>query len=293
MPTVKPTRVFLETLMDNYLEALVAHNANGLPLSKKVKRTENTIPLVLGDGLWATASDMPTYKLYVADPQSGQVGLFGFMKENGFPILISSRLKVVKEQITEIEDIVVREGERFFNPEYFKKPRQIFLDALKPGEKVSRAEIMRVTNLYFDALEQDKAEICLFHDECNRIENGTQTTNNPDLFPAVPGRPSLPTDFRGQINSKTFASITSIKPRRLTVVDEERGLSFGTFTFNHKGVIKTVEIPGIGTVELTPNTQRPFTVVIHELFKVQNGKIREIEAVMILLPYGVKDGWVL
>jgi outer membrane protein insertion porin family len=30
------------------------------------------------------------------------------MQENGFPILIASRLKIVKEQVTEIEDIVVR-----------------------------------------------------------------------------------------------------------------------------------------------------------------------------------------
>jgi hypothetical protein len=291
MPTVKPTRVFLEKLMDNYLEALIAHNANGLPLAKKVKRTENTIPLAVGDGLWATASDMPTYKLYVADPQSVQVGFYGYMKENGFSILIASRIKVVKEEITEIEDIVVRAGERPFVEENLKKPRKIFLDALKPEEKVSRAEMVRVSDLYFDALEQDNGDICPFYDSCNRIENGMQTTNNPGLFPAVPGKPPMPVDCRGQISSGSFAYITNIRPRRWTVVDEERGLTFGTFVFHHPGTVAYKDVPGIGRVEMIPIARRPFTVVVSELFKVQNGKIREIEAIMTSLPYGAGDGW--
>ena len=37
--------------------------------------------------------------------------------------------------------------------------------------------------------------------------------------------------------------------------------------------------------------RRPFTAVIGELFKIKNGKIREIEAVMTSLPYGAKSGW--
>jgi len=37
--------------------------------------------------------------------------------------------------------------------------------------------------------------------------------------------------------------------------------------------------------------RRPFTVVVSELFKIKNGKIREIEAIMTSLPYGAKSGW--
>jgi hypothetical protein len=291
MPTVKPTRVFLETLMDNYLEALVAHNTNGLPLAKKVKRTENTIPLAVGDGLWATASEMPTYRLYVADPQGGQVGFYGYMKENGFPIIIASRLKYEKDTITEIEDIVVREGGMPFIEANLKQPRKIFLEPLKPAEKVTRAEMVRVSDLYFDALEQDNGDICPFYDECNRIENSMQTTNNPGLFPPDPKRPPMPMDCRGQISSGTFAYIVKIKPRRWTVVDEERGLTFGTFMFHHPGTVAYKDVPGIGRVEMIPIARRPFTVVVSELFKVHNGKIREIEAIMTSLPYGAKDGW--
>ena len=42
---------------------------------------------------------------------------------------------------------------------------------------------------------------------------------------------------------------------------------------------------------MIPIARRPFTVVVSELFKVQSGKIREIEAIMTSLPYGAKSGW--
>jgi hypothetical protein len=171
------------------------------------------------------------------------------------------------------------------------KPRPIFLETLKPEEKVSRSELIRVSDLYFDALEQDNANFLPLWDNCNRIENSMQTTNNPGLFPHDPKRPPMPTDCRGQINAKSFAYITSIKPRRWTVIDEERGLTFGTFMFHHKGTVKSVEVPGVGTVEMIPIARRPFTVVVSELFKVVSGKIWEIEAIMTSLPYGAKSGW--
>jgi len=285
------TRVSLEGMMNRFLLALVAHDPKKVPLSKRVKYTENTIPLPVGEALWATASDLPAYRLYACDTLTGQVGLYGYMKENGFPILIAVRLKVERDMITEIENIVVRQGERPFIEENLKKPRPVFLEALKPGEKVSREELLRVSDLYFDGLVQDSGDIIPFWDECNRIENSMQTTNNPGLFPTDPGRPTMPADCRGQINAKSFAYITSIKPRRWTVVDEERGLTMGTFMFHHAGTVRSVDAPGIGKVDMLPIAQRPFTVVVSELFKVQNGKIREIEAIMTSLPYGAKSGW--
>jgi hypothetical protein len=285
------SRASLEGMMDKYLEALVAHEPGRLPLSSKLKHTENTIPLPVGEGLWATASDLPTYRLYACDTRAGQVGLYGYMKENGFPILIASRLKIEKDKITEIENIVVRQGERPFVEDNLKKPRRVFLEALKPEEKVSRQEMVHVSDLYFDALEQDNGDIIPLWDGCNRIENSMQTTNNPNLFPPDPKRPPMPPDCRGQINARSFAYITSIRPRRWTVVDEERGITLGTFMFHHKGTVKSVEVPGVGTVEMIPIARRPFTVSVSELFKVVSGKIREIEAIMISLPYGAKSGW--
>ena len=42
---------------------------------------------------------------------------------------------------------------------------------------------------------------------------------------------------------------------------------------------------------MIPAARRPFTVAVSELFKIKNGKISQIEAVMTSLPYRAKSGW--
>ena len=68
-------RACLEGFVNQYLDAMVARNPYGLPLAPKVKFTENEQVIPLGEGIWGTASGLGTYKLYVADPQAGQVGI--------------------------------------------------------------------------------------------------------------------------------------------------------------------------------------------------------------------------
>ena len=94
-------------VMQHYLDSLVAHSAKGLPLAKGVKVTEQAARIPVGDGLWVSASDSPTtFKIFVADPTTGQVGFFGVMKQWGKPILLASRLKLAGGKITEIENVV-------------------------------------------------------------------------------------------------------------------------------------------------------------------------------------------
>ena len=285
MTQPKADRKQLEGLIDQYLDAVVAHDPTRLPLAKTVKFTENAQVIPVGEALWATASDNATYRLYPCDPEAGQAGLFGLMKENGLPVIVSVRLKTEQGLITEIETVVVREQpHRPIPMENLAKPKAIYLEPLAPSERVSREEMIRVTDLYFDGLEQDDGEIIPLDEECNRIENGMQTTNNPSL-----DMPGAGLDCRTQISVKTFSGITAIRPRRYTVVDEERGLTFGTFMFHHNGIMPPgdkTEASGIGIY-----LRRPFTAVISELFKIKNGKIREIEVVMTSLPYGAKSGW--
>jgi hypothetical protein len=87
-------RACLQGLVDQYLAALVAHDPGRLPLAVNVRFTENGQELHLGDGLWGTASAPGKYKLYVADPEDGQVGFYGTVMENGTPVLLALRLRV-------------------------------------------------------------------------------------------------------------------------------------------------------------------------------------------------------
>ena len=60
-------RQCLAGFMTTYLEALVGRDASKMPVTKNVKYTENGVRLNLTDGLWQTASAIPTYRVDVID----------------------------------------------------------------------------------------------------------------------------------------------------------------------------------------------------------------------------------
>ena len=64
-------RACLNDMADKFLAAVVAHDPSKLPHSANVKYTENNVQLQLGDGLWATATGIGAYKIYMDDPEAG------------------------------------------------------------------------------------------------------------------------------------------------------------------------------------------------------------------------------
>src|SRR5260221_12036135 len=103
-------RACLEGFVDQYLDALVAHDPAKLPAARNLKMTENGVRLEPGDGFWRTATAKGSYRLFVADPQAGQVAFLGTMKEADIQVSVATRLKIANRQIAEIETFVVRTG---------------------------------------------------------------------------------------------------------------------------------------------------------------------------------------
>jgi hypothetical protein len=285
--------VCLTGLVDEYLKALVAHDPGRLPLAPDVKFTENTIPLKLGDALWGTISGLGTYKIYFADPQTGQVGFEGTIRENGTPAILVLRIKVADRKITEVETIVRRGAQPAEDLEKLGHPNPVWLQPLTPQERSSRQDMIKDADLYFEGLVRLSGDIVPFDKNCNRILDGIQDTNNPSykegwehgsFNPAAMG-------CRDNMNTKIWAYIKSIQPRRYLVVDEKMGIVFGLFMFNHPGTVKEADVPGVGKIPMPPSALRPFSVEVGEFFKIQNGKIRQIEGVMLTLPYKSSTGW--
>ncbi|MEO8260125.1 MAG: hypothetical protein ABI868_22455 [Acidobacteriota bacterium] len=101
-------RACLEGHVDRYLAAMVAHDPRRLPTTAPVRFSENDVPLRLGDALWRTATAVGTYRLYSTDPETGQIGFFGTIRENGKPAALALRLKVARGLLTEAETLVIR-----------------------------------------------------------------------------------------------------------------------------------------------------------------------------------------
>src|SRR5882672_8675057 len=101
-------RACMEGFLDRYLDALAARDPKQLPLAPNAKYTENGQKLNLGDGIWNKATAKGIYKLFVTDPQFGNVAFIGTLKEEAGNVMMALRLKVANRQISEIETIIVR-----------------------------------------------------------------------------------------------------------------------------------------------------------------------------------------
>ncbi len=295
-------RAALERLVDKYLDALTAHAANRLPIAGKVHYTENGVALALDDGLWGTAQQAGKYRILVPDVVSQQVGYMGIIREADQPICVTTRLRVQDGLITEIETLAAHPslvgGDIFSGgPAELEKmgtPHPEFLSALAPTEKVSREKLIEVANSYFSAIERSTGRYSTPIDPaCERRENGLQTTHNatfaigkaPADADAAPNLMSM--SLKEQLDSGSLAFVTAIRNRRFPVVDEERGnvLAFGYF--EHNGQAKTITWAD-GKTRPSP-VRMPFTFQITELFKIKKGLLRQIEANLITVSYGMKN----
>ena len=96
-------RACLTGIADAYIAALVAHTPSKAPLASNVKFTEQAQVLEVGEGLWKTTTQGPTtFKIAVADPIAGQVGMISggkFPRDRSHgvhaPVILKERLEPV------------------------------------------------------------------------------------------------------------------------------------------------------------------------------------------------------
>jgi hypothetical protein len=271
-------RVCLEGFMNQYLDAMVAHDPSHLPVTPTIKFTEDDVVLKLGDGLWGTATARGTYKEYFDDPDEGQVAFFGTMKENGHGIALALRLKLDNRRISEAESVVVRSPRTFDLMEKAGAPDPLLLETVPRSDRLSRTQLTAIANQYFEAIEQGNGKVAPFDADCNRFENGMQTSGALGCS--------------AQLDTQVFNYISRIFPRRFLVVDPDRQVVFGFFMFNHRGDVLWVNSPGEGKHDMMGAAKRPFSVDVAEAFRIKDGKIRKVEALMTALPYGAKSPFV-
>ena len=85
--------------------------------------------------------------------------------------------------------------------------------------------------------------------------------------------------------------ITHVRDRRFPIVDEERGLVYAIVRFDHSGRNKTTVWNDGTTHPVNTPFDEPFSFLIGELFKIKDGKIHRIEALVLNVPYGMPSGW--
>lgn len=295
-------RACLEGFVDRYFDALLAHDPSKVPLAPGVRYTEDGQQLAIGDGLWRSMHAKGHYRLFVTDPRAGQVAFFGTIEEDnrdpqkGTAVLMALRLRVQDGQITEIEELMARD-ERPALAMDGKQVDPIFLATVPQAERVPRAELIATANKYFTGMQKNDGKGDYpFADDCNRLENGGQTTNAPTPAGQTRPDPKTSTNYSAQwscmeqFKSGLLHFVSRIRDRRYVAVDEERGIVFAFGFFDHQaGDTRHFRTPDGRDVVAGP--VQPWTWEIAELFKVQGGKIHRIQAVLQRSPFGMNSGW--
>jgi len=286
-------RACLEEFLDAYVDAVVAHDAAQLPLAPDVKFTENGQRLTLDDGLWHTATGKGGYALKLADVERGQAVLMGTIREGDEPTVLVARLGVVQRKVEEIETLVIRDRDVAARLDEIGAPRPAWSQPVAAADRLPRAELVRIANLYFSGIERNdgKGEYPLAPD-CARLENGLVLAGDiARVSPRAKGRPNgAQIGCLEQFRSGVFFYVTRIRDRRFVLVDPERGLVF-VFAFfdNAGGSSRFGTLPNGQNAESGPKI--PWTWSIAEVFKIERGLIGPVESVLHPVPYGMGSGW--
>jgi hypothetical protein len=287
---VQCDRACLKQTVDSYLAALVAHDPRKVPLAADAKFVENTVPMKPGEGLWKSASQLPTtFKIYVPDVVAQQVGFIGIMQEHGKPIELGLRLKLEDGRIVEMEHLIARDLSEA-SMKNLVTPRPGLLATVPPAERSTRDQLLKIGASYYDALVNSDGSAAPFADDCMRRENGRQTTGTPP--PATPGRDTMHAmGCAKQLDTRVMSYIKRIEPRRVWIADVQTGLVFGLSQFRHPMQEKSLKIVGVPDVDHVDMNLQPFDLPAAHIFKVSGGKIHEIEAMGFMMPYDSKTGW--
>jgi hypothetical protein len=291
-PPVACDRNCLDGFVDRYLDAMQAHTASPELFARDAKFTENGIRLPLGnEGLWFGMSGKGSYKFYVPDVETQQVAFIGTVREGGKSttdgtlVAIGLRLKIANGHITEAEQLAIRPETPLggaapaapprFPPtgeavEKMGSPSPIFAEVIPAAKRPSREEMIKTANYYFAGLQRNDGKgYYPFTDDCDRFENGMQSTNIPQRNPTT--GETVTRGCKKQFEESLKGIVSRIRDRRFVAVDRERGVVFSFAFFDHENINWTWQLA--------------------ELFKVENGQIRRIEAVFHRAPYGINSGW--
>ena len=270
-----------------YLKALAAHDPSAAPISPDARYTENGVTLKPGDGLWATIEGLGDYRLTFVDPDTQEAGAFATVKESGRQVILAVRLHIQSAtRISQIESLVARTPLRPDMPAPAMTANPAFSQSVTPAQSRSRAEMAAIADSYFEGLEHATDALTPFDPDCQRIENGMITANNPQ---APPGMSRMSCGAQFATGFSPF--ITAVRDRRYPIMDQDKGLAFAIVFFDHAGTIKDVKMSDGTNLHVPPPFDAPYAFEIFELFKIRDGKIIRVEAVLNTVPYGMKAGW--
>jgi hypothetical protein len=189
-------RACLRTMLEQYLNAVMAHDPSKAPIILGFRQTENAINVRPGQGVWKTVTALGRMQRRFFDPVTGQAGYYGIVKEGDGEAIVTVRVRVENRKLTEAEWYIARANDPGLNgPRRAGGPpansfNADYLTANPPPDRVvpraqrlSRQELEGIVTSYFDAITSHDGSVALTHPGCGRVENGSPTPAGAFLPP--------------------------------------------------------------------------------------------------------------
>lgn len=273
--------------VNDYVAALAANAPSQVQHLRVVKSTQNDKLMPIGEGIWQTITDQGGYQQVFVDSNLNSAVFFGAFSEGEEPLLLAIRFAFDGGKITELEHLVSRPDERnrLIRRHQLTAPNPVYEKVLAPEERSSREDLVAAADGYFDSIAENVSKVDM-SPYCNRRENGVFLLRNEN-----PETEACPIRF------EVFNYITDVRDRRVAVVDEERGLVLAWAFFDIPGTVEVSPGP-FGPSDLqtegeprVDSRKIPRSLYIAELFRVVDGQIQDIEAIMYNLDLGSTVPW--
>lgn len=262
-------RSCLKLQIDDYLAAMLAHDPKRLALARGARFTEDTVEKPLGEGYWKTISGLRGFRQDYLDVQAGVAASHVVTEEDGKPVLLALRLKIVDRKLSEIETMTVHNAQEgmLFEPETLQAASPEMQRSPPRESRNSRADLIRIAQGYPAGLKAGSFMTAgtQIADDSYRLENGRRMAGKGCTF--------QPPSCENMLSQRipTLSGITY----RVVAVDEEMGLVLLRLNFGPGSVFG------------------PSGRWLHawEAFKVYDGKIHAAEAIMRAMPPNTPSGW--
>ena len=258
-------RACLGGMITKYVEAIVAHNPQGLPLAPTVRFTEDSRELRLGEGAWKTVTRAGTFRQDYLDVRRGIAASHVELYEEGAQLQYSVILRVVDQKITGIETLINRvTKESKFQPDSsLSKPLRKMNDPVPSGKRMSRDELIKVALTYPEGLRIGSfPDVTPFAKDAYRVENG--------MFIAGEGCPRA--NCPGMYTQRVILHPSIVAS--VAAVDEELGLVLLWMNFGY-----------------TNSYGANNALVTFEAFKIWGGEIQAINAFFRTMPLETPRFW--
>lgn len=252
-------------LITQYVDALVAHDPDSLPLADEVKFTEDSRALALGEGLWGTVTGKQDFRQDYLDLERQVAASHVALLEGENQVLLSVLLHLREGRIAGIETLVQRvTPESRFQPRELGAPIRGMNDPIPEGQAMPRDAMVETALTYTEGLR-----IGSFIDAGTPFAEGSYRVENGVIMAG---------EGCGRGDCGLYEQNIIVHPgiiASVAAVDEENGVVLLWMNFGHTG-----DSYGVGNA-----------LVTFEAFKVWGGRIHSINAFFKGLPISTARFW--